>query len=294
MTDVLKVKLNVDLPTVPTPHIKCFDKNTMIPLNDGTKKRIIDINVGDLLANNNAVTAKIVVERRGSIMYMLGKEQIVVSDSHIVQNGPGSWLPVSKHPDANFLKTYEEEYLYCLNSEKKTIQIGDYTFTDWDEIYGESIEEIKNNGPHKIRDLGDIHKYYDGGFSFKTQIALNDGSCKNICDVKVEDVLLYGEKVYGIVEIDGRTVNKQYKINLGENISVEGGQNINSCDKFDSNVLDGSVNRKPLAINHEKLYHLLTNTKTFYIGNRRFYDYNAGIDLFLEKTRGKLLSMKYV
>jgi len=26
----------------------------------------------------------------------------------------------------------------------------------------------------------------------------------------------------------------------------------------------------------------------------KFYDYNAGIDLFLVKNKGKLLSMKYV
>jgi hypothetical protein len=42
------------------------------------------------------------------------------------------------------------------------------------------------------------------------------------------------------------------------------------------------------------LYHLLTNTKTFNVGKQKFYDYNSTIDLFLEKYRGKLLSMKYV
>ena len=37
-----------------------------------------------------------------------------------------------------------------------------------------------------------------------------------------------------------------------------------------------------------------SNKKTFYVHNIRFYDYNASIDLFLDKSKGKLLSMKYV
>lgn len=43
-----------------------------------------------------------------------------------------------------------------------------------------------------------------------------------------------------------------------------------------------------------KLYHLLTDKKLFSINGIQFYDYNSCIDLFLEKYRGKLLSMKYV
>ena len=46
--------------------------------------------------------------------------------------------------------------------------------------------------------------------------------------------------------------------------------------------------------NHSLLYHLLTNTKTFNIDKIRFYDYNASIDLFLDKNKEKLLSIKYV
>ena len=45
---------------------------------------------------------------------------------------------------------------------------------------------------------------------------------------------------------------------------------------------------------HNKLYHLLTDTKTFYIGDIQFYDYNAAIDILLDKNKEKLLSMKYV
>ena len=43
-----------------------------------------------------------------------------------------------------------------------------------------------------------------------------------------------------------------------------------------------------------KLYHLLTDNDTFNVNQIKFYDYNASIDLFLDKNLGKLLSMKYV
>ena len=112
--------------------------------------------------------------------------------------------------------------------------------------------------------------------------------------------------VYGIVEIDGRSLNGQYTYNLGNKL-IQGGPNLTICDKninisstlnlieiFDS-YLDNQVNcKKPINKIENKLYHLLTNKKTFYVDNIQFYDYNASIDLFLDKSKGKLLSMKYV
>jgi hypothetical protein len=63
---------------------------------------------------------------------------------------------------------------------------------------------------------------------------------------------------------------------------------------FNSTLTLDNNNKKVLDKKHDKLYHLLTNKKTFYIEDIRFYDYNAAIDLFLEKNKVKLLSMKYV
>ena len=92
-------------------------------------------------------------------------------------------------------------------------------------------------------------------------------------------------------------VNEQAKYNLGKNAFVEGGPNLAICDKnilVKSTIYLGQNNKQKLAEKHEELYHLLTDTKTFYVDKVKFYDYNAGIDLFLVKNKGKLLSMKYV
>ena len=285
------------------PHLKCFDKNTYIAMNDGNSRKINDIQVGDILANNNMVTGKIMVETKGSIMYEL--DDIFVSDSHIVKYGD-KWIPVSKHPNAKKCTFYQEPYLYCLNTTNKTIEINGYIFSDWDEINDEDIINIQKNTNHMFNEKNDIHKCLDGGFVGHTEIKLNDGIVKQIKDIRVGDILENNTSVYGIVEINGRSLNGQYIFNLGNKI-VEGGPNLTICDKninvtstlnlienYD-NYLDNQINsKKPTSKIENKLYHLLTNKKTFYIHNIRFYDYNASIDLFLDKSKGKLLSMKYV
>jgi hypothetical protein len=272
-------------------------------MNEGNSRKINDIQVGDILANNNMVTGKIMVETKGSIMYEL--DDIFVSDSHIVKYGD-KWIPVSKHPNAKKCTFYQEPYLYCLNTTNKTIVINGYIFSDWDEINDEDIINIQKNTNHMFNEKNDIHKCLDGGFVGHTEIKLNDGIVKQIKDIRVGDILENNTSVYGIVEIDGRSLNGQYIFNLGNKI-VEGGPNLTICDKninvtstlnlienYDS-YLDNQINsKKPTSKIENKLYHLLTNKKTFYIHNIRFYDYNASIDLFLDKSKGKLLSMKYV
>jgi hypothetical protein len=280
MVDVLKVQTSLKI-----PKMKCFDENTLIKMNDGTKKRIADIDVGDLLSNNNEVTACIKVETKGSDLYKLN--DVIVSDSHIVQY-KDQWIRVSQHPEATAIDSYDKPYLYCLNTTKKIITINGAVFTDWDEIYG---DDLKNISPEEI------HTYMDGGFASDTKIKMKNGSYKNIADISVGDILQNGEKVYGIVEINGANVNGQFEYNLGKNLVIEGGPNLVMCDQNNLGKSTLTLDSMYKYVVNEKrgnLYHLLTDTKTFTIGHIKFYDYNAAVDLFLDKNNGKLLSMKYV
>lgn len=286
------------------PKVKCFDKNTNIVMNDGTIKTIKDIIVGDVLINNNVVTGKIIVETEGSVMYNL--DNIIVSNSHIVKY-LDSWIPVSNHPNAKIC-TYNEPYLYCLNTSSKLISIDGYLFSDWDEIFDDDIKNIQINSSCVFYEKSDIHKCIDSGFVGNTKVKLKNGCIKNIKDICVGDILEQNECVYGIVEIDGINLHRQYTYYL-DNKVFEGGPNLLLCDKkfnFWSTLnlaekydrcfcLDRNLNyRQQRDKIDDKLYHLLTDKKTFYINNIKFYDYNASIDLFLDKNRGKLLSMKYV
>jgi hypothetical protein len=275
MIDVLKVKTNLSV-----PKVKCFDKNTFIKMNDGNVKKISDITIGDLLFENNEVTAIIKVETTGSKIYNLN--DVIVSDTHIVKHN-NKWIRVSQHPNSIPIENYTEPYLYCLNTTNKTIVINDTIFTDWDEIYDDDIVKIKNNSVIQINDLKDIHTYLDGGFDGSTKIQLKNGNQKEIKQIEIGDILEHGEIIYGIVEINGNNVNEQYEINLGNNLVIKGGPNLTIYDKSIYNTLSLGTNKKKLQIKHNKLYHLLTNTKFFYINKTKFYDYNTCIDLFLEK-----------
>ena len=294
MTDVLKVQTSFSIPGLPGPSSSCFDENTKITMNDGTQKNICEIKVGDVLLDNNEVTSTFKVSAESSKMYKLGN--IIVSNTHIVKY-LNKWIPVPQHPKAIAYGVYDKPYLYCLNTTSKTIVIDDYLFTDWDEIYDNDIELIKSNKYVKIDKLSDIHYELDGGFAEFTQIKLKNGTIKYIKDILVDDILENGAKVYGFVEINGNNVKEQHKYNLGKNLTVIGGPNITICDTkvAQTTTLDCEFNSK-CKIDKKKslLYHLLTDKKTFKIGDIKFYDYNASIDILLEKNRVKLLSMKYV
>jgi hypothetical protein len=298
MTDVLHVRTDLSIPGVPKPS--CFDKNTNIRMNDGSFKFISEIEVGEKLANDILVTAKMKLDAKGSIMYNLNGT--IVSGTHTIKHGD-IWMPVSKYPHKILVEKYEEPYLYCLNTETKRIHINDFIFVDWDELTEDDINQLLHT-ESGVRPKGstfnstlDIHTYLDGGFVENTNISLLDGSKREIKDIQVGDVLDGGTKVYGLVEIEGMCLHELCEYNLGSNRILKGGPNINVCDKQISFIttldLDEKSRKKQIP-KHSKLYHLLTDYESFYVDNIKFYHYNSTIELFLDRYRGKLLSMKYV
>jgi len=269
----------------------CFDPSVELVMNDGSVKKISDIQVGDVLSgSSNIVTAKLKLSASGAKMYRLN--DVIVSDSHTVRY-KDKWILVSQHPEAVKIEAYGEPYIYCLNTSSKQILINDTCFADWDEIYTkEHIENLKKhaglNGP--------IHESMDTGFTGNTEIQMLDGSMKRISDIQIGDILQEGEEVYGLVEIKGDDLN-QYKYNLGKNVFIDGGPNLTMCDPNIPFVTTMQLCESMRVLKRKqesKLYHILTDKRKFKCGGVYFYDYNASIDLFLDTTRENLLSMKYV
>lgn len=256
MTDVLHVQASG------IPKLRCFDENTGIRMLDGSLKCIKDIQVGDQLQSKNRVTAKMKVSAIGLQMYKLNG--IVVSESHIVHYG-GTWIPISKHPNATKVIDYKKPYLYCLNTSWKIITINDILFTDWDELYGTKLEIILHHVNQKqiqneINNPDTIHKMLDDGYDKLTKIQMYNGTFQYIKDINVGDLIQDTEgcstMVYGIVEIDKSTINK-YKCN---------------------NDLDLDLEKKGV------LYHLLTNSGSFMLHGKQVKDYNFYIDAILNNS----------
>lgn len=236
MTEVLQIK------TSAIPKLRCFDENTLIPLLNGTKQRIKDVNVGDKLENGTYVTAKLTVTSANMKIYELNN--IIVSESHLIYyKDKDKWIRVSEHPDA-VLIDYNKPFLYCLNTSNKKIELNGIQFSDWDEIIDDStFHKLKNKNPN-IENLENIHEYLDNGFEETNLVKLNKEE-KHIKDIKIGDILEDSSVVYGLVEIDAKKLR--------------------------------NTNNNRL----EKIFHLLTTNGYFKINSDYTKDYNNLIDKFI-------------
>ena len=105
-----------------------------------------------------------------------------------------------------------------------------------------------------------------------------DGEIKNIKDIKVNDVLKFGEKVLGVVEIDGTCVDyiKKYKFRDQDIIC---GPNLQLINKNLGNISTNNIIGKTVNL-HRKLFHLITDTKYLHIDGQKFLDYNGSLEVF--------------
>lgn len=263
LVEIFKIRPKLSLPGIPKKPL-CFDKNTPIEMSDGLIKKISEINIGDLLKNNNKVTATMKLDATRAKMYNLNS--VIVSDTHSVLYND-KWILASEHPHALPVSFYDEKFLYCLNTTNKTIQINNMTFIDWDEIYDEVKKRISRT--NVIKKTEDYHDKLDGGFTGDSMITMKDGTTKTIKDIRVGDVLKSNSIVDGVVEIECPEL--QFTYYLGKNRKIDGGPNLKFKESTDV-LIKKKTNRR------ERLYHLLTSSGTFTCNNAILYDYNACID----------------
>ncbi len=116
-------------------NFSCFDPDTQVlTLNRGIQF-IKNIEIGDTLENGQKVTGFFEFNGDGQEMVILPEGRITVSGPHAVLQG-SKWIKSSEHPDSMRSHSWNggnERPLICLNTTNHTIQIGKYTFTDYDE-----------------------------------------------------------------------------------------------------------------------------------------------------------------
>ena len=164
---------------------------------------------------------------------------IIVSESHLVKHN-NNWIRVSEHPSAEQI-IYNKEFLYCLNTSNKVIELEGIIFSDWDEIIEHKFNTL-NKENKNIQKFENIHEYLDDGFEENTEIKLHK-SKKLIKDIKIGDVLENGTVVYGLVEVEPRKLrkytNKIIPNKLYHLLTMDGSLNINSVDVKDyNNIID--------------------------------------------------------
>lgn len=256
------------------PH--CFDENTLLELDNGKIKKIKELSIGEKLKNDGIING--IFKINSNIENMYNYYNIIVSGSHNIYEN-GIWINVK---DSNYsipIKNYKNEYIYCLNTDSGIITINNHIFSDWNDIDGLEYFKIKNrllnqNDNKKINENinNNLIKKYEYGLFEDTPIELENGIIKKIKEVDVNDILKNGEKVNGIVQINGEKIDIYHYSNL----NIYGTNNICIFEK------EYLANRK-MKTNYkiEKLYNLITNTGTFKIKNIMFNDYNNGLEKLL-------------
>lgn len=264
------------------PH--CFDKNTLIQLQDGTFCKISEIKIGQQLMDGSIVTSTM---KLSAYKFMYSLNNIIVTGKHPVYY-LNKWIKVKDHPDSQLIH-YDESFIYCLGTDTKIIRINNIIFSDWDELDDDDINELKQNACHVLPTPfinSDLHKYLNGGLVGDTLIDLKHKYIK-IKDIKIGMKLYNGEKVIGIVKIDATKLSGVYEYNIGNTI-IKGGPNLHIyCENLgviDTTQLIG----KPIY-NETYLYHLVTDKRIFNIDNLIIYDYNSCIDKFLNNEKKDLI-----
>lgn len=269
----------------------CFEKNTLIKLNDNNYKAISDINIGDILHDGSIVTGTMKMSTYGNSIYNFN--DIIVTGLHRVYHPTKGWIKISDHPDAYEIKDNREEIVYCLNTNTKVIKINGFTFSDWDDLDDNDIQQINKKCtfiPNYI-DNNDIHKYLDNGFDENTLIEMEIGTFTKIKNIEVNDILRFGERVLGIVKIDSGDISAINEYKLKNNTTFRCTNNIELYDYNLGNINTNILQGEPINIKNN-LHQLITDKGHYHIGEFRVYDYNFTIEKYLDNT--EFYSQKYL
>jgi hypothetical protein len=157
-------------------------------------------------------------------------------------------LPIGQHLywarfRSSLLAIFQNNCLYSIeNSPEKTIVLNEIVFTDWDEIYDDSLEFLLNY--HSIQKTEDLSKKVDCGFNKETKIKIIDGE-KKIDKLFIGEVLSTGGIVYGIVELTNNLGNEKLynllvsneKFEIADVLHSDYNNNIDSILKLKKNII---------------------------------------------------------
>jgi len=259
------------------PGKGCFAGVTPIKLQGGDIIQLKDILPGNVLECGSIVTATMKSDSSGCKMCNL--DGILVTTTHKIFIPGKGWSYAYTHPLSVEHVDYADEFIYCISTTSKTFTINKYMFADWDEVNEDMIQELATNKelrlPHTFLP-NQIHEYLEGGLHPDTIMTLYNGSKIKIHNLKVNDILKFGEKISTIIKIKTDDIN-YYTISHNNKCIITGTDN--------TEVMLTSLDEGPLTWTQipspEISYHIITNKKGYNIDGAFIGDYNRGIDRYL-------------
>jgi hypothetical protein len=248
MSNILHIHSS-GLPSVPDmTQTFCFDKNTKVVLQNGKEKMFCKMKIGDVLQDGSIIAGVIKLMIGDNKMYNL--DGILVTGKHKVFHREKGWISVDEHENAQIVSEYSEKFVYCIITNTKRISIKNHVFLDWDEIDEHTFDILYKNCPllPTGTEIKDINSYMVSGIHGDTNIKLMDGTNSKLRDIQPYDILEDGDKVFGIIKIDAKSVN----------------MNADNC-------ID----------NKNYLYHLVTDSGMFMCDGIKIKDFNSYIESYL-------------
>ena len=163
----------------------CFSPNTTVLLNNGYKRVLNDIKVGDVLSKNNIVLAKIDADYEPRNIYSL--YGVEVTGSHLVKYDD-KWIRVSEHPDSESIP-YELSKVVCLVTKQGIIEVNNMTFKDYLETTNITLMRDTDK---MIEDF--INRVEDSEYTKSTDLMVGIPRTSTI----------YNNDVIGVVDIDSK------------------------------------------------------------------------------------------
>jgi hypothetical protein len=182
----------------------CFDPSTMIEVADLGPINISQVEIGDILANGQKVTAIYHIMADGQKMVKIG--QVTVSSNHYIRDSNKAWIRADEHPDAIEVSPWsggKDKPLICLDTDTHEIPIGPYIFSDYNEIDSsdtptmKAVQDRLNNTRDAALPPSDLR--YTPSLSSEDKVILKNGSSIKIDHIRLGDELSTG-RVYGIVK----------------------------------------------------------------------------------------------
>jgi len=111
----------------------CFHPSTPLELKNGEMKSMESISPGMILKDGSRIVATMKVDNKEPLMIMDGG--IYVTGSHLIQYKNNQFIRVADHPEARKQTKVTSNWYACLVTDTHRIQIGNYTFWDWEDYY---------------------------------------------------------------------------------------------------------------------------------------------------------------
>lgn len=262
---------------IPARHF-CFDPSTVIHVKKRGKIKISNIKIGDKLMDGSTVTSVFQLANQYESMYEI--KGIKVTGNHRIDDSNYGIIAVKDHPESKLIKDYWSPVLYSINTTSKRIPIKQFKFLDYDDMDDMDVSMLRHimEQEKECKTVPGnlfIHKFLEAGLHEDATLELEDGRSVKISDIKLNSHLKFGQRILGIVKIDGRLVNSVEKYNIN-NTKLIGTKAIKILSK-DLGVIPLYKSESRLATKPAVLYNIITDTGMFMLNDLQLLDYNGGL-----------------